>query len=265
MDGWLGSKATRSGARHKVLDFCLFAGGSCHYGVERLGTLLYNLACVGTKAIVSVAAKTHILRSPGTAGRGPFLFVSNHISHFDPPILSARSPWPIDWMADAVLFSTWWSGPFMRGINTFPVDRVRPDKASLQTALQRLKQGRPVGIFPEGGIRDGGRSVLRGAPLKPGFAAIAQLARVPLVPAVILGTDRLYNKNVWIRRGHIPVWIGIGEEIRPDYSGDRTEIRECLARTVAEALRKVLADLRAHFPIGEDDLPKSPQERMREP
>ena len=57
------------------------------------------------------------------------------------------------------------------------------------TRVTRLKRGRVVGIFPEGGIRDGAHSVLEGAPLKPGIAALAQISGAPVVPCVLIGSE----------------------------------------------------------------------------
>ena len=58
----------------------------------------------------------------------------------------------------------------------WPSDRA--DLKTIRTAIDRLKRGRIVGLFPEGGIRDGARSLLEGAPLRPGAATLAQIARM---------------------------------------------------------------------------------------
>jgi 1-acyl-sn-glycerol-3-phosphate acyltransferase len=50
-------------------------------------------------------------------------------------------------------------------------------------------------MFPEGGLRDGAASVLGGAALRRGIRAVAELGRAPVIPGVILGSDRLYPQR----------------------------------------------------------------------
>src|SRR5947209_13717384 len=129
---------------------------------------------------------------------GGFLLASNHISHFDPLIISGVVRRKIDWMAMEEFFPN----PVLRflldAVDAFPAARDRADSKTIRTALARLQQGRIVGIFPEGGIRDGKRSLLEGAPLRRGAATLAHMARVPVLPCVIVGTDRLYAARNWL-------------------------------------------------------------------
>ena len=55
---------------------------------------------------------------------------------------------------------------------------IAPTQKRSAPRWRRLKEGRIVGIFPEGGIRDGARSLLEGAPLRPGAATLAHMAGV---------------------------------------------------------------------------------------
>src|SRR2546430_955636 len=89
-------------------------------------------------------------------------------------------------------------GFLLRAVDAFAADRDRADRKTIRTAMERLKEGRVVGLFPEGGIRDGVRSLLEGAPLRPGATTLAHIARVPILPCVILGSDRLYSIKQWL-------------------------------------------------------------------
>ena len=68
-------------------------------------------------------------------------------------------------------------GFLLRAVDAFPVDRDRANRQTIRTAIERLKDGRVVGLFPEGGIRDGARSLLEGAPLRPGASTLAHISR----------------------------------------------------------------------------------------
>ena len=146
-----------------------------------------------------------------------FLLASNHISHFDPFLISLSVRRKIDWMTMAEFFRPPALGFVLRSIDAFPAERDRADLKTIRTAIDRLKSGRIVGLFPEGGIRDGARSLLEGAPLRPGAATLAQIADVPIVPCVILGTDRFYSKKQWLPFRRTPVWIAFGKPISCDF------------------------------------------------
>src|SRR4029077_13402030 len=88
------------------------------------------------------------------------LLAANHISHFDPVIISSVVRRKIDWMAMAEFFPHPVLGRFLRAVDAFPADRHRADRKTIRTAIKRLQRRRIVGVFPEGGIRDGARSVL---------------------------------------------------------------------------------------------------------
>src|SRR5439155_16211511 len=156
-------------------------------------------------------ARVHVLRRENTSRDGAFLLAANHISHFDPFIISSIVRRKIDWMAMAEFFPVPVLGYFLRAVDAFPADRHRADRKTIRTGIERLKGGRIVGLFPEGGIRDGARSLLEGAPLRPGAATLAHMAGVPILPCVIVGSDRLYAKKSWLPFRRTAIWIAFGD------------------------------------------------------
>ena len=191
---------------------------------------------------------------------GPCVMVSNHISHFDPPLLSGYLPRKIDWIAMAELFGTKWSKAGFTWLDVIPVDRHGDDRQALRTAIKRLEAGRMIGIFPEGGIRDGERSILSGAEMREGAFLLAAKAGCPVVPVVILGSERLYNRRNWISWRRAKVYIAIGDPIFPA-EGGRKQLRDDTAAALIRWKDKLVETCQ----LTEDDLPHSPQERMREP
>ena len=81
---------------------------------------------------------------------GGFLLASNHISHFDPFLISLPVRRKIDWMTMAEFFRPPALGFFLRSIDAFPAERDRADLKTIRAAIDRLKTGRIVGLFPEG-------------------------------------------------------------------------------------------------------------------
>jgi len=135
------------------------------------------------------------LRYRGTehVPRGGFVLAANHLSSLDPFILGMPL-WPqrraIRYMAKAELFNRVLA-PAMRAIGTFPVRRGEADTDAMRTALELLRSGEIVGMFPEGTrAKKGLRKKFKPEP-HTGTARIALTAGVPLVPAAVGGTDRL--------------------------------------------------------------------------
>lgn len=213
------------------------------------------------RLVFSLFANTQILHPERTAWRGGCILAANHISHFDPPLLGVAARRKVDWMAMLELFEMPVLGAWLRAIGSFPTDRAHVDRAAVRTALTRVKQGRMVGIFPEGGIRDGARSVLGGAPLKPGVARLAQLAQAPVLPCAIVGSDRFYDPQMWRPFRRVRVWIAFGEPISAPGHLGKEAARDYLERELAKAFRDLFAELRETFALTSGDLPQPPARR----
>jgi 1-acyl-sn-glycerol-3-phosphate acyltransferase len=170
----------------------------------------------------------------------------------------------VDWMAMEELYQARWSAWLMNALSAFPVKRNSKEAGPMRTALQRLKLGRVVGIFPEGGIRAGATSVLEGAATWPGFIAVSLLSKKPVVPCVVLGTDRLYHSRNWFPFRRVPVWMVSGEPIWPKTDLSREEARETLSREVSAAFLRLKQQAIEQFQLEQGDLPATPQYRKRE-
>jgi 1-acyl-sn-glycerol-3-phosphate acyltransferase len=193
-----------------------------------------------------------------------FILASNHISHFDPPFLGSRFRRYVDWMAMEELFHHRAGAVLMESLCAFRVRRDGRDRTGIRIAVKRLEEGRVVGVFPEGGIRAGKGSVLEGAPMWPGVSALAVLSGKPIVPSVIIGTDRLYNKINWFRFRKVAVWVGFGEPILPQCDLPKREAREVVQKSLSEAFILLKQRLVLEFRLTATDLPTTPQARKRE-
>src|SRR5947199_6544726 len=183
----------------------------------RFHSIANRAASLSMKVLFGYSSRIYVVGCEYTNRAGGFLLASNHISHFDPPIISSVVRRKIDWMAMAEFFPIPGLGHFLRAVDALPAARERADRKTIRSAIERLKNGRVVGVFPEGGIRDGAQSLLEGAPLRAGASALAHIAQVPILPCVILGSDRLYAKRSWLPIRRTPVWIAFGRPITPAF------------------------------------------------
>src|SRR5215472_1882564 len=225
-------------------------------------TAVYHSGKFLVRFVFGCVARIHVIGRENARCAGGFLLASNHISHFDPFLIGLRVSRKIDWMTMAEFFRPPALGFLLRSIDAFPAERDRAELKTIRTAIERLKNGRIVGIFPEGGIRDGARSLLEGAPLRPGAATLAQIAGVPIVPCVILGSDRFYSKKRWVPFRRTPVWIVFGKPISHFPKLQKSQARERIRSELSAAFQRLYADLREEFRLTSEDLPRSPQDRM---
>src|SRR5215510_759624 len=155
-----------------------------HTPRAKMKTAVYHAGKFLVRFVFGCVARIHVLGGENANRAGGFLLAANHISHFDPFLIGLRVRRKVDWMTMAEFFRPAALSFALHSIDAFPAERDRADLKTIRTAINRLKTGRIVGIFPEGGIRDGARSLLEGAPLRPGAATLAQIAGVPIVPCV---------------------------------------------------------------------------------
>jgi len=216
--------------------------------------------------LVAPFVKIRVLRPQVACRKGAWILAANHISHFDPPLLGIAARHKIDWMGMVELFQIPVLAGWLRVIDTFPVDRARLDRQAVRIALTRLRAGHAVGVFPEGGIRDGSRSVLEGAPTRPGVAGLSQMTGAPIIPCVIMGSDRCYVlPRLWRPGRRIPVWIAFGSPLPPVAGKDRALARSALEANLSDAFRELAVEMRLHFHLTGDDLPQSPIRRRAKP
>jgi 1-acyl-sn-glycerol-3-phosphate acyltransferase len=112
------------------------------------------------------------------------VITATHASYLDPLLVSvALFPLSISYMAKQELFGWTPMGLFVWSMGTFPVNRQKVAKSTIQTALSVLKSKVwHLGIFPQGGRRQGVESI--GA-LKAGAAFFSRKAQAPILPLVV--------------------------------------------------------------------------------
>ncbi len=190
---------------------------------------------------------------------GPALLISNHISHFDPPFMTAKFPRIVHFMADKPLLEIPVLGKMMAWGHVFPIDRTKNDRGALRTAMARLEAGNIVAIFPEKGIRHGETSVLGGAELPIGTASLWKMMDVPVIPMVIIGSDQIYALKNYLRRPR--VFVRVGPALPPDKNASREELRD----RIAAAWRELFEGIKRDYALRPEELPQSAQERWGKP
>lgn len=123
-------------------------------------------------------------RVPRTGG---VLVLCNHRADIDPIAVQLASPRIVHFMAKSELFRIPILGAFLRFFKAFPVNRGSPDRQSIRYAVDLLKLGEVVCIFPEGQLSETGRL----QPILPGAALIVRMANVQVICCGVQNTDRI--------------------------------------------------------------------------
>ncbi len=115
--------------------------------------------------------------------RGPVIFAANHIGVIDGPLLAIFAPRrPVHALTKSEMF-TGFMDRFLRFAGQIPLDRFHSDPRAVKTCLRVLRDGHPVGIFPEGRRNAGDL-----ARFHRGAAYLGLVSGAPIVPVIILGT-----------------------------------------------------------------------------
>ena len=160
-----------------------------------------------------------------------YIYMSNHQSNFDIPVLLAHLPVQFRWLAKAELFKIPIFSRAMRGAGYIRIDRFNRESAieSLKEAAAKMKNGVSVMIFPEGTrSRDG---EIR--PFKKGGFVMAVDTGVPIVPIILQGTWPIMDKSSWrINTGEVSLQI----EQPIDTAGYTRETKDDLMETVRSVI-----------------------------
>lgn len=217
---------------------------------EKLKFLLWNIAhevlfvagyFVGP-VVISLVADFKI-EGPGRIPRkGSVMFTSNHMSQWDLVVVHNILPRPFYTMAKVEFFEFFFVGGLVRLIGAFPVHRGKADRQALNHAVELLKQGKLLGIFPEG-HRSDNFALIEG---HNGAALIARQSGATLVPVAITGTELVsrkteWKKNVpfWKRRPRVTVKIGLPYQLpqpEPGQKDDLDELTDLIMSKIAELL-----------------------------
>ena len=128
---------------------------------------------------------------------GAVIFVGNHRHAFDPVVVMTYTKRTVHYMAKESLFKGI-HGLLFKGIGLIKVYRTRNNPVAVIEAVEILKNGGAVGIFPEGTRNKTNQELLK---FRHGAVAIAKQANAKIVPFAIKGEYKLFKKGLEIEFG----------------------------------------------------------------
>ena len=167
---------------------------------------------------------------------GPVLLAGNHTGFLDGPVVFILLPRPSAFLVKSELYDSPFR-PVLQFARQIPVHRGTPDRTALRRALEILRAGGVLGVFPEG-TRGAGRL----ESVQHGIGYLALRAGCPVVPVVCVGTAEALPKGHRLPRWRAPVTVAFGPAFTVAVDG------EPRARsTIADAAEQIRLHLRDHL------------------
>lgn len=184
-----------------VLDPLIFsytlALGSASYAASFFdphGARQHALARIWSRWILATAmCPVRVIGGERIEGLRGAIYAANHISALDIPVLYANLPFQFRILAKKDLFRYPFVGGYLKRSGQFAVDQsnARASIRSLGSAIESLKSGMPLVIFPEGGRAADGHIM----PFMSGAFYASIKAQAPVVPMAIVGTFEALPMN----------------------------------------------------------------------
>ena len=167
----------------------------------------------------------------------PVLFVGNHKSFFDIPLLIQSVPFPVAFIAKDSLKKVPMLNIWMSMLGCLFLDRknVRNSMKTIKKGINQLKRGHRVVIFPEG-TRSKTENML---PFKQGSLKLAEKSNTLVVPFAIQGTDNLFENNHY-RLKPAKISLSFGEPI--DLSQLKEDAKRKKATYIQDKVQQLLSD-----------------------
>lgn len=153
--------------------------------------MLYRFACWLSRVFFTLFYRTSVEGLENVPQGSALIVCSNHISMLDMFLFGPRLPMKIHFMAKQELFKIPLLNIIVKNLGAYPVNRGHGDMQAAKTTLKLLKEGKTIGIFPEGHRRNKSREKLKP---KSGAILFALEAGVQILPVGIFGNYRPFSK-----------------------------------------------------------------------
>jgi 1-acyl-sn-glycerol-3-phosphate acyltransferase len=208
----------------------------------KFNDLMYELVAFTIRSILSINGGVVVKGKENIPPEGGVLIAANHISYLDPPLVGSVTPRRATFMARKGLFDIPVIGWMIKSA-AFPVDRERTRPSTIKETVRRLKGGEIIVMFPEGRRSDSGELM----EAKRGVGMIVTLSKVPVVPTLIVGSDRALPVDAkWLKRARITVEFGKSVDYTSIANGEKESSQE-LQEQISKYIMSVIREMQRNY------------------
>ena len=203
-----------------------------------MSVLVYGILWILSRVVGRVFLRYRTRGVEHVPAAGGVLLAANHASYADIPLLGCGVRRRLFYLGRANLFPWPLAGRLLRSLGWIPLKPGRWDRKAFRSAVDLLKAGKAVVIFPEG-TRTPDGALQAG---KPGIGVIVAEAQCPVVPVYLRGTYQVLPMGAsWVRRH--PVEVSFGKSM--DFRGEcqRYQGKELYQR-ISQTVMARIAELR---------------------
>jgi len=201
--------------------------------------LAYTVVTTSIKSLTRILCNIDDTQLVNVPDQGPLIIVSNHINFMEVPVMYTHlQPRSITGFAKAET----WDNPVMALLfdlwGAIPIQRGEADTNAFRSALDALREGKILAIAPEG-TRSGNGRLGRGL---PGIVLLAHHSKVPILPIVYFGGERLRENINRLKRTDFKIRVGKLFRMQfPDGKLDR-EVRNKMVDEIMYQIAEILPE-----------------------
>lgn len=196
---------------------------------------MYHFAIGGARFAVRLAGvRVQIEGRERLDPKQAYIFMSNHVSNLDPPVVIPALPGRTSVLVKKEVFRVPILGRAMRMASLVPVDRSNREAAiaSIERAAAVMRSGIHMAVFPEGTRSLDGKLL----PLKKGPFYLALESGLPIVPITVIGTYEMMPKGRFVIKPGT-ARVVFHPPIDPKQVPDRDALIAAVTASIASALR----------------------------
>ena len=159
--------------------------------------VLYNICKLIYTTLLKVLYRPKAVGTENIPEEGSIIFAGNHRHAFDPVVVMTHTKRFVHYMAKETLFKGF-HGFLFNQIGLIKVYRTKNNPEAIESAVNLLKDGGTLGIFPEGTRNRTNEELLR---FKHGAVTIAKKSNSKIVPFAIKGEYKLFSNKLIIEFG----------------------------------------------------------------
>lgn len=157
--------------------------------------ILYRMARGPLAVFLKTVYRSTVIGKENIPQDGSIILAGNHTNYFDCILIASATKRCVHYLAKDELMKPPLNLIF-KNLGIIPVNRRQKDKAALESAEAVLKEGKVIGIFPEGTINRTDDVIM---PFKFGAVKMAYETNTKIVPFVITGKYKPFKKSVKVR------------------------------------------------------------------